>query len=657
MKRFFTLLLVIISCFTVNAQTTLAFQGFEATANDTWSFTESPAQFTPNSNGDFWGIGGSIGSISPSPATGGSNLWAIQDLNNPDGGSAAGGTLSFPAINTTGYANFTVSFDYNVSGFDNGDDIEAQVTVDGVAQPIEVVVDGFSNFSTPGWQTYSFSWTPAAGNISFEIFVSQNGDGDQGAIDNIMLSGNLSSGCAISDITVQNTGACDDNGTTGDNSDDFFLADVVVTFSNKPATGTLNLTGDITTPLSVAAGSTTSATTHTFASVQIPANGASGDLMAEFSDDATCSRTEANILPLVSPCSGSSDFLIFSEYIESGNQKYLEIHNPSLNTISLANYQILIYANGSLTPTTTVNLTGTDIAPGGYYVIEHNAATTPAGVVPDQPNAFLGYNGNDAITLVESGIVRDALGQIGALATGGSWANGGCDTEDFNLRKDAGLGIATADTDPTNTYDPSVHWQFCSSTIDYTNLGVGFVFPVELVSFQATLTYEGTDLYWLTASESDNDRFEVFRTQNGEETLIAILSGAGEASEINEYQVRDLHQFTGRITYTLHQIDYDGKRTIVGKREVLSEFDRVLNITVQPVPVIDQATISWYGENEGIAVIRLMGIAGELVSLETIDVVSGHNKVMISTAGIPAGFYFVSLQSEGGTRVKRFVKY
>ena len=653
MKQLYLVLLLSLITSIAAAQTTLGFQGFESSSSDTWSFTPSPAAFTPNSSGDYWGIQPSIGGISPS-ATGGATLWAIQDLNNNDGG-AGSGTLSFPAINTSGYSNFTISFDYHVDGFDNGDDIDVEITIDGTTQPIENVVDGFSNFSSVGWETYTFTWNPAATSISLDIIVSQNGDGDQGAIDNVSLTGVVSSGCVISSIAVQNQSGCNDNSTPGDNSDDFYTADITVNFLNKPAGGTLDLAGDISSPQSVAVGSTTTANSHTFMGVQIPANGATGDLTASFSADGTCTRTESNVLPVVSPCSGGTDFLIFSEYIESGNQKYLEIHNPSLTTVSLASYQILIYANGSVTPTTTINFTGASISPGGYYVLEHNQASTPVGVTPDQV-AFLGYNGNDAIVLSDGGVIRDAIGQIGNTPAGGSWSSGSCDTQDQTLRKNAGLGDATADSNPNDAYDPAVHWQSCLSSIDYTNLGVGFVFPVELISFEAEKTDDGVLLHWSTASERDNAGFEIYRWSENSEELLGTVKGQGTAFTLSQYSFPDLLPLQTRTVYRLVQIDLDGTKTLVGLAELSFDGQGQSGVSLSPNPVNDRMTILFTGNHARPGKLIISGMRGETLLAHQIDILEGMNEMDLNVSNLPAGVYMIQIIGTEGQIVKRFIK-
>lgn len=103
--------------------------------------------------------------------------------------------------------------------------------------------------------------------------------------------------CSISSVTATNASTCNDAGTS-DIADDTYTVDVVVNFVNPPATGTLDLAGSGTA--SVAVGSLSSSTTHTFSGVVLPADGGTSSLSATFSADAACTFTNSSITNPVS---------------------------------------------------------------------------------------------------------------------------------------------------------------------------------------------------------------------------------------------------------------------------------------------------------------------------------------------------------------------
>lgn len=119
--------------------------------------------------------------------------------------------------------------------------------------------------------------------------------------------------CNISAVAVANIGACNDNGTNTNITDDYYTADVTVTYANKPTTGTLALSGtgihSGTYSVAVASAGTTS---YTFTNVKIKANGNIQSITATFSSSPTCTFTNATISAVNScsvPCAASSSMI------------------------------------------------------------------------------------------------------------------------------------------------------------------------------------------------------------------------------------------------------------------------------------------------------------------------------------------------------------
>ncbi|MBK9457949.1 MAG: hypothetical protein IPN94_00580 [Sphingobacteriales bacterium] len=120
------------------------------------------------------------------------------------------------------------------------------------------------------------------------------------------VSGFAATDCNLSALAVSNPSVCNDNGTPANAADDYYTADVTVTFANKPTTGTLNLSGSgiHSGTNSVVVASTTTATTHVFTGVKIKANGAATTITAAFSATATCTFTKSDVTAVASCSSG-----------------------------------------------------------------------------------------------------------------------------------------------------------------------------------------------------------------------------------------------------------------------------------------------------------------------------------------------------------------
>ncbi|NRB83909.1 MAG: hypothetical protein HRU49_09055, partial [Winogradskyella sp.] len=107
----------------------------------------------------------------------------------------------------------------------------------------------------------------------------------------------------IFSISANNATSCNNNGTDSITTDDFFTADITVTFGSAPSSGTLDLSGDGTASVS-AIGLTSP---YTFNSVVLPADGDSIDLTASFSSaDSFCDLNNPNVLSAPNECSDDS---------------------------------------------------------------------------------------------------------------------------------------------------------------------------------------------------------------------------------------------------------------------------------------------------------------------------------------------------------------
>ncbi|MFM9951328.1 MAG: lamin tail domain-containing protein [Saprospiraceae bacterium] len=270
----------------------------------------------------------------------------------------------------------------------------------------------------------------------------------------------ISTTCSISSIVTGSLSSCNDNGTPLSTTDDYFTANVTVNYTNPPTMGTLNISGDVTGgPTSIGVGLITP-TSHTFTGVQFAADGGAIAITAAFSDDAPCTLTNLNAGTAPTACSIVPNCALpfFSEYIEgSGNNKCLEIYNPTASSIDLAagGYKIEMYFNGSAAVGLTLNLVGT-IAPGDVFVICNSGGTTDFTSQADQLNGAGWFNGDDAVALSNSAGLLDVIGQIG-VDPGTDWNGAGVSTVDQTLRRFS--SIQKGDNNGSDAFNPATEWQ------------------------------------------------------------------------------------------------------------------------------------------------------------------------------------------------------
>lgn len=98
---------------------------------------------------------------------------------------------------------------------------------------------------------------------------------------------------------ISTTGVCNNNSTASNPTDDYFTTDVTVTFTSRPASGNLVLSGSglhsTNSVTTVAVASTTTTTSHTFVGVRVKALNSTQSVSAAFSLHPTCILTNTTI--------------------------------------------------------------------------------------------------------------------------------------------------------------------------------------------------------------------------------------------------------------------------------------------------------------------------------------------------------------------------
>ncbi len=145
--------------------------------------------------------------------------------------------------------------------------------------------------------------------------------------------------------------------------------------------------------------------------------------------------------------------LLISEYVEgSSNNKAIELYNPNDSAVALNNYAFQFYFNGGNSAGLTINLTGT-IAAKSTHVLAHASSAAELLALAQQTAGGAWFNGDDAIVLVNNGVVIDAIGQVG-VDPGTAWTDGSVSTIDMTLRRTK----AEADSNSSDVFVASSQW-------------------------------------------------------------------------------------------------------------------------------------------------------------------------------------------------------
>lgn len=182
------------------------------------------------------------------------------------------------------------------------------------------VLPASTSFTDLNWQKICFNWT-APGNDNIEFIISQRNTSTGLLIDRVCMNEVNCSATSISSISLSNQSTCNNNGTSN-SDDDYYTADVIVSFTNPAPSGSLILTGN--TFASESVGNLDGPTSHTFMGVRLPANGETTSIMAFF-DQHNGNEYVLCDIPAVNSCSGfcptsisSNITLLIGELLDSG---------------------------------------------------------------------------------------------------------------------------------------------------------------------------------------------------------------------------------------------------------------------------------------------------------------------------------------------------
>ncbi|OAV44031.1 T9SS type A sorting domain-containing protein [Lewinella sp. 4G2] len=172
------------------------------------------------------------------------------------------------------------------------------------------------------------------------------------------------------------------------------------------------------------------------------------------------------------------------------------------------------------------------------------------------------------------------------------------------------------------------------------------VLPVELTEFRGRTLSKGASLLeWTTASELDNDYFDVeYSTDGATFAPIGRVTGAVEASSVNEYTFEHANPTGSVHYYRLRQVDFDGT----------TAFSKVVTLRSE----VAQAAVSLY-PNPATDRMQYRGPAGELTIYngfgQVVAVPVAGNDIDLSS--LRPGAYLLEVRTPTGERsVQRFVK-
>jgi len=184
--------------------------------------------------------------------------------------------------------------------------------------------------------------------------------------------------------------------------------------------------------------------------------------------------------------------------------------------------------------------------------------------------------------------------------------------------------------------------------------------PVELVSFTADVNGYLVNLSWITATELNNQGFEIERKTTNDWEKIGFVKGNGTTTEMQYYSFTDdirLVNNVDKIYYRLKQIDLDG--TYEYSNEVIIEIsqpDSYLLKQNYPNPFNPSTIISWQLPESKFVTLKIYDVLGnEVASLVNEEKPAGNYEVEFNATNLSSGIYYYKLVAGNFIDVKKMI--
>ncbi|WP_181307722.1 T9SS type A sorting domain-containing protein [Rufibacter sp. XAAS-G3-1] len=181
------------------------------------------------------------------------------------------------------------------------------------------------------------------------------------------------------------------------------------------------------------------------------------------------------------------------------------------------------------------------------------------------------------------------------------------------------------------------------------------VLPVSWLYVKAERKKQQVNVHWATASEVNNDRFEVEYSLDGKNfTFVGKVAGSGNSNIQQEYSFQHVSSATAITYYRVKQIDYDGKfeySKVVAVQQTSGT--TLTQITLYPNPSHDYLHLSNI-TLEASASVEILDLHGRNVGKVTPQ--GNGATLVIPVQQLPAGTYLLRIKNASQFIQQRFVK-
>ncbi len=183
--------------------------------------------------------------------------------------------------------------------------------------------------------------------------------------------------------------------------------------------------------------------------------------------------------------------------------------------------------------------------------------------------------------------------------------------------------------------------------------------PVELTDFTAVLNGNLVELRWNTATETNNNGFEIEKSCGNDNnwSTAGFVKGQGNSTKPVQYSFTDHLSGAGEYSYRLKQVDFDGSSHV--SRTLTVNYNPVLTFSLDqnyPNPFNPSTFINYKTSEAGHVRISVFNTLGQKVA----ELVNGFKpagdyKVRFDAVNLASGIYLYKLEVNEMSAVKKMI--
>lgn len=183
--------------------------------------------------------------------------------------------------------------------------------------------------------------------------------------------------------------------------------------------------------------------------------------------------------------------------------------------------------------------------------------------------------------------------------------------------------------------------------------------PIKLLSFTGERDNNVNNLYWSTATETENSHFNIQRSADGLNfTTIGVVAGSGNSLNTIDYKFIDIAPLFGINYYRLEDVSITGKTSYsnviaLDKAGMVKENSRFFPNPTQTSVTYEFTTL----ESDRVS-IEVLNMLGQRIISTQHEVTPGMNQIYIDLSQYPSGTYLINTKHENANekQTERIIK-